>query len=94
MLAALGNPAQEMWLDEWLEETGATLGFAVGGLFDFWSGVATRAPVLMRQAGCEWIYRLAQEPRRLARRYLVGNPVFLARIASEKLAVGARRRAL
>jgi UDP-N-acetyl-D-mannosaminuronic acid transferase (WecB/TagA/CpsF family) len=38
----------------------------------------------VRQARCEWIYRLAQEPRRLAHRYLVGNPVFLARIASRK----------
>lgn len=90
VLAALGNPGQEMWLAEWLERTGASLGFAVGGLFDFWSGAATRAPALMRQARCEWIYRLAQEPRRLARRYLLGNPVFLARIASQKLAVGAR----
>ncbi len=91
-LVALGNPRQEMWLAEWLEKSGAQLGFAVGALFDFWSGLAPRAPNLVRQARCEWVFRLAHEPRRLARRYLVGNPVFLARIATQKLRPARPRR--
>lgn len=53
----------------------------VGGLFDYYSGRIARAPLPLRKAGLEWAWRLAQEPRRLANRYLVGNAVFLARLA-------------
>ncbi|MEA2447315.1 MAG: hypothetical protein QOK47_952, partial [Actinomycetota bacterium] len=44
-----------------------------------------RSPAWMNKAGIEWIYRLAQEPRRMWRRYVVGNPVFLARVLKERL---------
>ncbi len=50
-----------------------------GAILDFWGGKTPRAPGWLRQLGQEWLYRLAQEPRRLARRYVVGNPVFLVR---------------
>ena len=49
----------------------------VGAAFDFWSGAMKEAPRLVRGSGVEWVYRLAAEPRRLWRRYLVGNPQFL-----------------
>jgi N-acetylglucosaminyldiphosphoundecaprenol N-acetyl-beta-D-mannosaminyltransferase len=60
----------------------------VGGLFDFVSGRIPRAPVVWRELGLEWLYRLSHEPRRLGRRYLVGNPVFLARVARQRLRRG------
>lgn len=79
VLVALGAPYQEAWLTENLAQTGARLGIAVGGLFDFESGRIPRAPQALRELGLEWTYRLWQEPRRMWQRYILGNPMFLAR---------------
>jgi exopolysaccharide biosynthesis WecB/TagA/CpsF family protein len=83
LLVAMGNPKQELWLSRWLAATGAGVGFGVGGFLDFQSGRVPRAPGWMNRAGLEWVFRLIQEPRRLARRYLVGNPVFLVRLGAD-----------
>jgi alpha-1,3-mannosyltransferase len=83
-LVALGNPAQEMWMVHHGPDTGCRLTIGVGALFDFLSGEVSRAPEWVRAARAEWVYRLALEPRRLAARYLVGNPVFLARTLRRK----------
>ncbi|KRR14835.1 hypothetical protein CQ12_28625 [Bradyrhizobium jicamae] len=80
ILVGLGNPAQELWLAKNFDQTGCTLGFGVGALFDFLAGNVSRAPHWVRAARLEWVYRLCLEPRRLAARYLVGNPTFLASI--------------
>ena len=80
VMVAMGNPLQEMWLDEMLPATGARLGVGVGAFFDFTVGRVRRAPAWMNRAGIEWVYRLGQEPARMWRRYVVGNPVFLARV--------------
>lgn len=80
LLVAFGAARQEPWLAHNLAATGATVGIGVGGLFDFFSGRIPRAPVWMRRAGLEWVFRLYQEPRRLWRRYLVGNATFLLRV--------------
>lgn len=69
VLVALGNPIQEQWMAEYGKSTGASLTFGVGALFDFMSGDKARAPLLLRKLRLEWLYRVAQEPRRLARRY-------------------------
>jgi hypothetical protein len=53
-----------------------------GAIIDFMGGKTSRAPVWMRKTGLEWVYRLALEPRRLFQRYVVGNPIFLARAIS------------
>lgn len=80
VMAALGNPLQERWLAEHLEAAGARLGVGVGAFFDFAAGEVVRAPAWMNRFGIEWIFRLLQEPRRLWRRYVVGNPLFLVRV--------------
>ncbi len=85
VMVALGNPLQELWLHEHLEATRARLGVGVGAFFDFAAGVVPRAPRWMNRAGIEWAYRLAREPGRLSRRYLVGNPLFLMRSARRRL---------
>lgn len=85
VMAALGNPLQEKWLDAHLPATGARIGVGVGAFFDFAAGEVPRAPAWMNRAGIEWVFRLAQEPRRLWRRYVVGNPVFLARVLWARL---------
>jgi alpha-1,3-mannosyltransferase len=83
VLVAMGNPEQELWLRANFDATGCRLGFAVGALFDFLAGEMQRAPLWVRVARCEWAYRLAREPRRLWRRYLLGNPVFILRVLSQ-----------
>jgi exopolysaccharide biosynthesis WecB/TagA/CpsF family protein len=88
LLVAMGNPLQELWLARHLPATGARLGLGVGAFLDFSAGAVRRAPAWMNRAGIEWLYRLAQEPRRLLRRYTVENAEFLWRIAAERLAGG------
>ncbi len=86
VLVGMGNPRQELWLADNLQATGCRLGFAIGALFDFLAGEFRRAPALVRSLRCEWLYRLALEPKRLARRYLVGNFLFLWRVGRQKIA--------
>ena len=76
LMVALGQPRQEHWLQRHLPVTGARVGVAVGGFLDFAAGVVRRAPPWVDRVDLEWAFRLAQEPRRLASRYLVGNAVF------------------
>jgi alpha-1,3-mannosyltransferase len=83
VLVAMGNPAQELWLDENLSASGCRLGFGVGALFDFLSGDVARAPMWLRSARLEWVYRLVREPKRLWRRYVVGNPIFIMRVLGQ-----------
>jgi N-acetylglucosaminyldiphosphoundecaprenol N-acetyl-beta-D-mannosaminyltransferase len=77
-LVGMGSPHQERWATRYLQDCPGATVLTVGGLFDFYSGRIRRAPILWREAGFEWLYRVLQEPRRLAKRYLVGNPLFLA----------------
>lgn len=81
VLVALGVPMQELWLHENAHRLKAPLTMAVGALFDFLAGNVIRAPKLVRKARMEWVWRLAMEPRRLAKRYLAGNFTFLAQSA-------------
>ena len=79
VMVALGNPLQEEWLAANFGSTGALLGVGVGAFFDFASGTASRAPALLRHLRLEWLFRLASDPRRLWRRYVLGNPEFIWR---------------
>jgi alpha-1,3-mannosyltransferase len=83
LLVAMGNPKQELFIQNHLAATGCALGIGVGALFDFLAGDVPRAPVWVQRWRLEWVYRLLQEPRRLAGRYLAGNPLFLMRILSQ-----------
>lgn len=89
VLVALGVPRQEIWLDTYAHRLNAPLTLAVGALFDFLAGTVVRAPKLVRKARMEWAWRLAQEPRRLAKRYLAGNVSFLAHATKMTLTQGA-----
>lgn len=81
LLVALGTPLQELWLADHFSATQCRLAFCVGGLLDFVSGAKPRAPVWLRRMRLEWIFRLMLEPRRMWRRYLLGNVRFLGRVA-------------
>lgn len=98
VLVALGVPAQDLWLARHAGRLAPRLALGVGALFDFLAGRVPRAPEPLRRARLEWAWRLAMEPRRLAGRYLLGNPAFLIRAARHALAVqgplGLQRRLL
>jgi N-acetylglucosaminyldiphosphoundecaprenol N-acetyl-beta-D-mannosaminyltransferase len=76
LLVGMGSPRQELWLAEFGHLTGAKFALGVGGVLDILAGRARRAPRWMQYCGLEWFYRLIREPRRLWRRYLVGNVKF------------------
>lgn len=79
VFVAMGVPAQEKWIERNADAINAPVILGVGGLFDFYSGRIPRAPELLRENGLEWTWRLAQEPRRMFKRYVLGNPLFIAR---------------
>ena len=77
LLVGFGAPFQEFWIEENAGQLTPTILWGVGGLFDFLSGRTPRGPRWMLDHGLEWLCRLAVEPRRLWRRYLIGNLLFL-----------------
>lgn len=86
----LGSPKQELWAVDHEYRVRAALLLPVGAAFDFYSGRVPRAPAWIRRLGLEWLFRLAMEPRRLWRRYLVTNPRFLWLLAREEFARRSR----
>jgi N-acetylglucosaminyldiphosphoundecaprenol N-acetyl-beta-D-mannosaminyltransferase len=89
LFVALGTPKQEKWIHANLQELGVPVCVGVGGVFNFITGRIPRAPEPLQKAGLEWLFRLALEPRRLWRRYLIDDTRALARA----VAYAARRRA-
>ncbi|MBL8829154.1 MAG: WecB/TagA/CpsF family glycosyltransferase, partial [Planctomycetaceae bacterium] len=85
VLVGMGNPRQEQWIDAHRPQINARLLMGVGGLLDYIAGKNTRAPKLFRYLGCEWLYVAFSQPRKFTR-YLLGNPLFLARIAADSWA--------
>lgn len=83
LLVALGAPKQEIWSHEQRQHLGPTVCICVGASLDFVAGKVSRAPRWMSDAGLEWAYRLAQEPRRLAKRYLLRDPQFFGIVARQ-----------
>lgn len=80
LVVGLGKPRQERWIDEAGPMTGAQVLLPFGAAADFLAGRVKRAPESWQRAGFEWLYRLLQEPRRLARRYLLQGPPALLRL--------------
>lgn len=76
LFVAFGAPSQELWISKHYSSLNFNIAFGVGGLFDFYSGNKKRAPLWLRRFGLEWTYRLYIEPKRMWRRYLIGNIIF------------------
>jgi N-acetylglucosaminyldiphosphoundecaprenol N-acetyl-beta-D-mannosaminyltransferase len=87
----IGVPKQEKWMARMRDRLEVPVMCGVGAAFDFHTGRVSMAPRWMQQRGLEWIYRLAQEPRRLLPRYLYTNPRFV--LAFARYYVAERRRA-
>jgi exopolysaccharide biosynthesis WecB/TagA/CpsF family protein len=85
LFVAKGVPLQEIWMRDHAAGLEVPVVLGVGALFDFYSGVVRRAPPLIRKLRLEWLFRLLMEPRRLFRRYVIGNPEFLFRALYSRL---------
>jgi len=77
LFVGLGSPKQELWVHRHWDRLACTVAICCGAAIDYAAGVKPRAPLWMQRAGLEWLWRLAHEPRRLWRRYLVDDVAFL-----------------
>jgi N-acetylglucosaminyldiphosphoundecaprenol N-acetyl-beta-D-mannosaminyltransferase len=93
LLVGFGMPVQEFWLAENWEKVDANVALTGGAVFDYVSGELRRGPRFLTDRGLESVARLMVEPRRLWRRYVIGNPLFLLRVLKQRLGRGAARRA-
>lgn len=85
LFVGLGAPKQERWIHDHGLKLGVPVCIGVGGSFEMIGGIVPRAPLWMQEKGFEWMFRLVQEPRRMWRRYLIGNAQFLLIVASQFL---------
>jgi N-acetylglucosaminyldiphosphoundecaprenol N-acetyl-beta-D-mannosaminyltransferase len=83
LFLGMTSPKKEVFVATYGARSGAKVVHGVGGSFDVLAGVVKRAPVLWQRMGCEWLYRVLQEPRRLGGRYLTTNVAFVALVAGE-----------
>ena len=84
VFVGMGNPLQERWIDRCRDRTGARIHIGVGAFYDFITHEVPRAPAWMNRWGLEWLHRLFQEPKRMWRRYLLGNPKFVWRVVKQR----------
>lgn len=80
----LGAPKQDRWMAAHRNTLKAPILIGVGGAFEMMAGKVKRAPRVLRRTGCEWMFRMIQEPRRLSRRYLKSNFQFVLMLASQR----------
>lgn len=85
LVLGFGMPRQERWLMENWSRIEANVALTGGAVFDYVSGETRRGPRWMTDHGLEWLARLLIEPRRLWKRYLVGNPLFLWRVIQQRM---------
>jgi N-acetylglucosaminyldiphosphoundecaprenol N-acetyl-beta-D-mannosaminyltransferase len=85
LFLAMETPAKEIFLARHREQLGVRFVMGVGGSIDILAGRRRRAPRWMQRAGLEWLFRLLQDPRRLAKRYVVGNTRFMLLVLRERL---------
>jgi N-acetylglucosaminyldiphosphoundecaprenol N-acetyl-beta-D-mannosaminyltransferase len=85
LFVGLGAPKQEYWIYENARKLRVPIAMGVGGSFEMVGGVVKRAPLAVQRMGCEWLYRLLLEPRRMWRRYLIGNLRFASLVLQQRL---------
>lgn len=85
LLVAFSSPKKEYWLSENMANINIPFCMGVGGSFDVVAGITKRAPLWMQNIGLEWFYRFIQEPRRMWKRYIVGNCKFIELTINEKI---------
>jgi N-acetylglucosaminyldiphosphoundecaprenol N-acetyl-beta-D-mannosaminyltransferase len=87
LFIGFSTPQKELWIKNYLHKMQVPVCHGVGGSFDVFAGAIRRAPLWMQKSGLEWLFRLLQEPRRLWKRYLITNTVFVFLIVKEVMRV-------
>ncbi|HAQ20959.1 MAG TPA: beta-1,4-N-acetyl- mannosaminyltransferase [Prolixibacteraceae bacterium] len=85
LMIGMTAPKQEKWAYEHFNQLQVGHICCIGAVFDFYAGIINRAPKWMINLGLEWLYRLVKEPRRMWRRYLIGNLMFIVYVIKEKI---------
>ena len=85
MFVAFSSPKKEYWINKYIDQLNIPFVMGVGGSFDVVAGVTERAPKWVQIRGFEWLYRLVQEPRRMWRRYVIGNAQFIGYTVKAKI---------
>lgn len=85
LFVAITSPKKEIFLNKYKDIIQTPFIMGVGGSFDVVAGFVKRAPLWMQNSGLEWLYRTIQEPRRMWKRYLVGNSKFIYLVLREKI---------
>lgn len=88
LLVGMGMPRQEQWIDDNLDALEIAVAIPVGAMFRYYAGIERRAPRWMTDNGFEWLGRLVSHPARMFRRYFIGNPKFLVRVALTRFGRG------
>lgn len=84
LFIGITSPKKELFLNRYADNLNVNISMGVGGSFDVYAGVVQRAPVWMQKSGLEWFFRLLQEPKRMWKRYLVGNSKFIWLVIKER----------
>jgi N-acetylglucosaminyldiphosphoundecaprenol N-acetyl-beta-D-mannosaminyltransferase len=87
VFVGIGTPKQDRWMEEHRARLPGVVMVGVGAAFNFHAGRVRQAPEWMQRAGLEWLFRLAAEPRRLWKRYLLVTPLFLPMWAMQKMGI-------
>jgi N-acetylglucosaminyldiphosphoundecaprenol N-acetyl-beta-D-mannosaminyltransferase len=85
LFVGLGAPKQEKWIYEHYQSLGVPISIGIGVSFEFVADMVKRAPILMQKLGLEWLFRLVVEPKRLWKRYIIGNPAFVGLVIKQKI---------
>lgn len=91
LIVGFGMPLQEFWLGENWDRVQARVALTGGAVFGYVSGKLVRGPEVLVHNGFEWLARLLVEPRRLWRRYIIGNPLFVLRVVLQRLGCELKR---
>ena len=83
LFIGISSPKKEFFLRQWGRALDVPICHGVGGSFDVMAGLVNRAPIVWQKLGLEWLFRIVQEPRRMWKRYLVTNTVFLTYLVKE-----------
>jgi N-acetylglucosaminyldiphosphoundecaprenol N-acetyl-beta-D-mannosaminyltransferase len=92
LFVGLGSPKQEKWIYDNYQQLKVPVSIGIGVSFEFVAGMVKRAPIWMQENGLEWLFRLLVEPKRLWRRYILGNPRFIFLVLRQK--IGLEKRVL
>ncbi|MGA7779077.1 MAG: WecB/TagA/CpsF family glycosyltransferase [Paraburkholderia sp.] len=93
LFVAITSPKKETFINRWKDRLGVDFVMGVGGTFDVVAGKVRRAPPWMQRNGVEWAYRVAQEPRRMWKRYFITNNRFALMLIKARIALAVRRLA-